>query len=405
MVCAWLGFASVARSDDAQPAAVVPTTPSFSTALNDFGFRLLGTLTSGIGGNVIISPYSVSIALAMTYNGAAGDTKAAMARTLAISGMSDEQVNNDCRQMIEAVEKADPSVQMETANALWAQSGFPINPDFLKVSHDFFAAPVESLDFSTNPDGAANTINAWVSRSTHGKIPTIIKSPDRNTRLILTDAVYFKGRWQRPFTKSATQPRPFHLDGVSPADIQVPMMTQRGKYPYFETDTFQAIALPYGNTRFRMYVFLPRGKSTLPDLMRSLDESHWRDWTGKLSSREGKIVLPKFETTYAKKLNDALIAMGMGVAFEAGKADFSLIHQPPPPLFIDDVEHKTYVKVDEEGTEAAAATSVGISAMAMAINKPPPFEMIVDHPFFFAIGERNTQALLFAGLVTNPKGK
>ena len=401
-LCAWLGSASVARCDDPQPA--LPTS-TFSTALNDFGFRLLGTLASGSGGNVIISPYSVSLALAMTYNGAAGDTKAAMARTLAISAMSSEQVNSDCLKMIDAVEKADPSVQMETANALWAQSGFPINPDFLKVSHDFFAAPVQSLDFSANPNGAADTINAWVSRSTHGKIPTIVKSPDRNTRLILTEAVYFKGRWQRPFTKSATQPRAFHLQGASGGDIQVPMMAQRGEYPYFDTDAYQAIALPYGNTRFRMYVFLPRGKSSLSDLVRSLDESHWREWTGKLSSREGKIVLPKFETTYAKQLNDALKAMGMKVAFEAGNADFSLIHPPPPPLFINDVEHKTYVKVDEEGTEAAAATSVGISAMAVAINKPPPFEMVVDHPFFFAIAERDTQAILFAGLVTDPTSK
>jgi len=404
MFCTWLGVARIARSDQSRPAAL--PTADISTGLNDFGFRLLSTLANGSAGNVIISPYSVSIALAMTYNGAAGDTKAEMARTLALSGMSDKQINRNYLRMIDAVEKADHSVQMETANALWAQSGFPINPKFVKVTHGFYGAPVESVDFSTDPDRAAEKINDWVNRSTHGKIPTIIQPPDRNTMLILTDAVYFKGRWQRPFTKSATQPRPFHLQGASPADVEIPMMVQSGEYQYFETGTFQAIALPYGNAHFQMYVFLPRGESTLPDLMRSLDESHWREWTNKLSSRKGEIVLPKFETTYAKQLNDALKNMGMAVAFDASKADFSLIHQPPPQLYIGDVEHKTYVKVDEEGTEAAAATSVtAVFAAAIYPPPPPPFKMIVDHPFFFAIGERHTKVLLFAGIVTNPTSK
>ncbi len=401
--CTWLGVACIARSD--QPLPVALPTADISTGLNDFGFRLLSTLAKGDAGNVIISPYSVSIALAMTYNGAAGDTKAEMARTLAFSKMSNKQINRNFLQMMGAVEKADHSVQMETANALWAQSGFPINPEFVKVTHDFYAAPVESVNFSTDPDHAAKKINDWVNRSTHGKIPEIVKSPNPSTLLILTDAVYFKGRWQRPFIKSAIQPRPFHLQGASPADVEVPMMVQDGEYQYFETDTLQAIALPYGNAHFQMYVLLPRGKRGLSDLMRSLDESHWREWTNKLSSREGEIVLPKFETTYAKQLNDALKNMGMAAAFDPIKADFSLIHQPPPALYIYDVEHKTYVKVDEEGTEAAAATSVVIELAAKVSSLPPPFKMIVDHPFFFAIAERDTKALLFAGIVTNPTSK
>ena len=403
LLCASLGCASVALSDGGQSGP--SPNPALSAGLNDFGFRLLGILASDSNENVIISPYSVSLALAMTYNGAGGDTKAAMAKTLAISGMSDEQLNRDSLQMVEAVEKADPSVQMECANALWAQSGFPVNPNFLKVTHEFYNAPVESMDFATNPGGAADTINAWVSRSTHGKIPAIIKSPDRHTRLVLTDAVYFKGRWQSPFDKSATRGRSFHLQGPATSEIQVPMMVQSGKYQYLETDRLQAIALPYGNWRFQMYIVLPRGKSTLADLIRSLDESHWRDWTGKLSSREGKVVLPRFEVAYARTLNDALSAMGMAIAFEDGKADFSLIHQPPPNLYVTDVEHKTYLKVDEEGTEAAAGTAVGMSSDFVRANPPPPFEMVVDHPFFFAIGEQQTQAILFAGIVTNPSIK
>ena len=158
---------------------------------------------------------------------------------------------------------------MEIANALWAQSGFQINPQFLKQSEEFYDAAVDNLDFQSDPRKAADTINAWVNRKTHGKIPTIVQRPDRNTRLILTDAVYFKGRWTSPFDKKATKPGKFHLqDGGS---VDVPMMAQSGKYPYFETDAFQAIRLPYGNERFAMYVFLPRMTAGLPGLMRSLD--------------------------------------------------------------------------------------------------------------------------------------
>jgi serine protease inhibitor len=401
LLCALPGSFPVARCDDAKPAESPDRT--FTARLNDFGFRLLDALARGNSGNVIISPYSVSIGLEMTYNGAAGDTKAAMAKTLAVSGMSDKQLNQDYAQMIEWVEKADPSAQLDGANALWVQSGFSINPAFLKVAHQFYAATVESVDFSTNPDGAANTINEWVSRSTHGKIPTIVKSPDPSIRLILTDAIYFKGRWQSPFDKSATQPRPFHLAGLHSGKIQVPMMVQSGRYPYLETETFQAIALPYGNTRFQMYVLLPRGKSTLPELMHTLDESHWRDWTGKFDYLEGKIVLPKFEITDSRNLNGPLGVMGMAIAFDVeDKADFSLIHQPPPNLHISDVEHRTYLKVDEEGTEAAAGTATGMSSDYVRAKPPPPFEMVVDHPFFFAITEQQTQALLFVGVVTNP---
>ncbi len=370
-------------------------------ALNDFGFRLLHTLGSANGGNVIISPLSVSLALSMTYNGAAGGTKSAMGQTLAVASFNDEDLNRDNRDLLNTLEKADPSVKMEIANALWAQSGFQINPQFLQLSKEFYDAPVDNLDFN-DPRKAADTINAWVDRKTHGKIPTIVQRPDRNTRLILTDAVYFKGRWTSPFDKKATKPGKFHFADSGSTDI--PMMAQSGKYPYFETDAFQAIRLPYGNGRFAMYVFLPRKTAGLRELMRSMDLAHWSEWSGKLGERHGRIVLPRLELNYASSLNDALKSLGMEAAFDPARADFSRIHPPPPELFIGDVEHKTYVKVDEEGTEAAAATSVGMVAMNISVPQAPPFVMVVDHPFFCAITELQSGALLFAGLVTNPTG-
>jgi serine protease inhibitor len=365
--------------------------------INDFGLRLLRTLTDGSGANTIVSPLSISLALAMAYNGASGTTRTAMAKTLGVGAISDEEFNGHYRSLLDSIQKADPAVRIEIANALWLQSGIRIEPDFLRLTHDFFDAAPQSVDFAENPQQAASRINGWVKERTQGKIPEIIKEPARRTMLILTNAVYFKGRWAVPFDQKETKPRSFHLpEGHS---ITVPMMAQRGEYHYLETDSFQAIRLPYGNDQFAMYIFLPRNRTGLPDFIRLLDQHHWNQWLARLVERKGQIVLPKFELTYGRKLNDALAAMGMELAF-GPEADFSRIHPPPGSLRINDVEHKTYVKVDEEGTEAAAATSIGIGARF--VGRTPPFEMIADHPFFCGIVEKQSGAMLFAGVLTNP---
>jgi serpin B len=178
-------------------------------------------------------------------------------------------------------------------------------------------------------------------------------------------------------------------------------MIQTGEYLYFENDVFQAIRLSHGNDRFAMYVFLLRKAGGLPDLLRTLDQPHWRGWSSKLGKCMGRIVLPKFESTYSQRLDDVLESMGMDIAFHE-RADFPRIHPPPPRLLISEVEHKTYIKVDEEGTEAAAATAV-VPGLVMAIRPTPaPFEMVVDHPFFCAIADSQSGALLVAGVVTDP---
>ena len=390
-------LSAVQQTADAQPTPALPAA-EVSTLLNDFGLHLLRTLTDGGGGNVIVSPLSVSLALAMTYNGASGATRIAIAQTLGRASSSDADFNRDNRALLDTVKTADPAVQIEIANALWTQSGFAIKPDFLRLTRDLFDASVEGLNFAGEPQAAAAHINDWVKEKTHGKIPEIVQGVARATVLVLTDAVYFKGRWRVPFDKKRTASRSFHLSGGSA--VMLPMMVQNGEYDYLETDALQAIRLPYGDGRFAIYVFLPRKNTGLPDFLRTLDQAYWAQWTPQLRRRKGQIVLPRFESTYGQRLNDALKLMGMSVAF-GPSADFSRIHPPPPRLQINDVEHKTYLKVDEEGTEAAAATSVGIRAAAVLAG-PPPFTMVVDHPFFCAIAERQSGALLFAGVVTNP---
>jgi len=372
-----------------------------ASAINDFGLRLLQTLADGQGPNVIISPFSVAIALAMTYNGANGTTRLAMAQTLGIEAIQG-QVNATNQALLEMLKDADPSVRIAMANALWAQKSFRIEPDFIKIGRDFYGAPIRNLDFVGNPKAAAAVINQWVENATQGKIPRIIERPDSATRIVLTDAIYFKGKWTNPFDPHATKPRPFHRPGGE--TTQTPMMRQERSFEYLANDNFQAVRLPYGNQRFVMYVYLPRKADGLPHLIGSMDEVHWRQWSRAFTDAKGTLVLPKFELSYQAQLNDALKRMGMGVAF-SNEADFSRIHAPPPPpppFAITDVEHRTYIKVEEKGTEAAAATSVSVGLAMAVMRQPPPFEMIVDHPFFLAIVERESGALLFAGVVTNP---
>jgi serpin B len=370
-------------------------------AMNDFGLRLLRVLAAAKpDDNSVISPVSVALALAMTYNGSQGETHLAMGETLGIAGLGDN-FNLANQTLIETIKDADQSVRMAIANALWVQKGFRLEPSFVKSGQEFYSAPIRSLDFSGNPDGAAAAINRWVDHATKGKIPTIIENPSRSTRLVLTNAVYFKGNWTWPFPEKATAPRDFHTLGG--ATLKTPMMRLEREFDYLENKDFQAVRLPYGNQRFEMDVLLPRKSDGLPKLLGQLDQLHWRQWTSSFDNRDGTVMLPKFTLNYSARLNEALTKMGMGVAF-GDDADFSRIHEPPPTLKISDVEHRTYIKVEEKGTEAAAATSVTIVATMAMRQTEPPFEMIVDHPFFLAIIERQTGAMLFAGVVANPTG-
>ena len=394
-------LAKWARAEVPAPSPVV--TRQVSSATDDFGFRLLKLLAKDQKQNTIISPLGIAMAFAMAYSGAAGRTKTEMAKTLGLGSLSDDDINRANHSFMLSLAKADPAAQPEIANALWVQKDFPINPDFRKVCQSFYDASAANLDFINDPKGAAAEINSWVDKNTHHRIPAIVAEIDPATRLILTDAVYFKATWSFPFKKAETRPRPFHL--MSSDSRPAAMMDQSRRFSYFENQNFQAIQLPYGNEGlYAMYVFLPRKTAGLPDFLRSLDEKHWTRWTSQFEENNGEIALPKFETTFSKQLNDTLKAMGMRLAFDDKKADLSRIPlhpNPGTPLFISDVEHKTWMKVDEEGTEAGAATSI-VMELASQSGTSHPFVMIVDHPFFFAITEQESSTLLFAGVVMDP---
>lgn len=363
---------------------------TLAAANNCLGFRLLPQLVEPESGeNVVLSPWSVALALAMTYNGAEGATKRAMAEVLGTAGWALEDVNRANAALLTLQEALDPQVQLAVANALWTAPGVEPAPDFRRRIQERYAATVATLDFAA-PDAAA-TINRWVARETKDRIEKLVTPGDlQQALLVLTNAVHFKGLWTVPFDEANTEERDFiRLDG---SRQRHPMMTQSGRYAYYEDEHLQAVSLPYDKGRVDMVVILPRPALPIAEFLAALTAERWQAWTHQFYEMEGEIVLPRFKVTYGADLLSPLVTLG-GEAF-AGP-DF--LGMGAGPLIIGQVIHKTFLEVNEEGTEAAAATAV-----VMRKSLVQPFRMVVDRPFFCAIRDRETGALLFMGLVLDP---
>ncbi|MGH8000114.1 MAG: serpin family protein [Brasilonema sp.] len=362
-----------------------------------FGFKLFSEiLKTDADKNVFVSPSSVAIALAMTYNGASGSTQQAMAKALELQGLSLEQINSSNAVLKKFLENPDPKVQLTIANSLWVNQNFSLKPEFLQTNQEFYKAEVSNLDFSDS--GSPAIINNWVKEKTNGKIDKIVEEITPDQVLFLINAIYFKGSWTEKFDKNTTANYPFNL--ISGEQKQHPMMSQTGDYKYYETEEFQAASLPYGdNGRISFYIFLPKQNSSLTAFYQNLNPENWEQWMTKFSTRKGFIRLPRFKMVYNIELNQALKALGMEEAFSK-KADFSAMSEEK--LFIGGVQHKTFVEVNEEGTEATAVTSVVILTTSVQL-KQEPFQMIVDRPFFCAIRDNQTGSVLFMGSIVKPE--
>lgn len=362
-----------------------------------FAFELYDAVLRGEDDdNVFISPLSVAMALSMTYNGAEAETQKAMAKALQVKDLSIEEVNQSNAALKDVIEHADPDVELNIANSLWGREGTPFKDDFLAQNEQFYDAHITALDF--DDPKAAKTINKWVHEQTNGKIEEIV---DANihplTILFLINAIYFKGEWQTPFDEALTREEDFHLmDGSAKS---VPMMSQSGDFAYLEGPDFQAVQLPYGNERLGMTVFLPDRNTSLDEFQQQLNADNWQAWMDQFETVEGSVMLPRFELEYETQLNDALKDLGMGVAFQESRANFSRMVDIPPNAFIKEVKHKSFIEVNEEGTEAAAATSVEVRLESAPLDS---FNMRVDRPFFFVIQDYETGVLLFMGSVTSP---
>ncbi|NJP10354.1 MAG: serpin family protein [Leptolyngbyaceae cyanobacterium RU_5_1] len=371
--------------------------PKLVSANTRFGLKLFSEiLKRDSNKNVFVSPSSVAIALSMAYNGANGETQQAMARALNVQGMSLEELNRGNADLRELLQNPDPKVQLAIANSLWARQGVPFKPEFIQRNQQFYGAKVAELDFADSQ--AASIINNWVNQNTRGKISKIIDTINPNDVMFLINAIYFKGNWSNQFDKQQTSQKPFYLLGGS--QKQHPMMNQQGEYRYYEDAQIQAVSLPYGERRrMSMYIVLPKKPSNLSDFYTNLTAETWESLISRLSTRQGTIQIPKFKLEYSIELKQALSALGMAAAF-GDRADFSNLSQAPTK--IDEVKHKTFVEVNEEGTEAAAVTSIGIRATSIRIPEEP-FRMVVDRPFFCAIRDNQTGAVLFMGSIVDPK--
>jgi serine protease inhibitor len=362
-----------------------------------FGLDLFRRLAEAKPGeNVIVSPLSAGLALSMVMNGATGDTRAGMERTLA-TGMGLEGLNPANAALAAALRTDD--LELAVANSLWAREGVPFQPAFMERNRRFYGAEVTTLDFGA-PD-AAGRINDWASRNTNGRITRMVEAPlDGDLILYLMNAVYFKGRWLNEFRPAATRPRTFHAPG---GDVQRPMMARNGQYGFLDGDGFQAVRLPYRGDRFAMYVLLPDAGRSLAQLRAAMTVEAWRGWMGALRPADVQLVMPKYRMALESRLNNPLSAMGMADAFDPNRARFDAMLNAPnvtrQNAHVGEAKQKVFIEVNEEGTEAAAVTGVEMRTTSAG---PPPVELVVDRPFILAIRDDQTGALLFIGQVNDP---
>jgi len=373
---------------------------------NSFTFALLRETLGRepAGANVFISPLSVAMALGMTYNGANGATATAFEQTLQLAGLTRDEINASYRGLIDLLRGLDPTTTFTIANSIWYRQDYVFDPAFLQTNRTYFDAEVQGLDFAS--PSAAGTINGWVSDATAGRITQIVSDPiPADMIMYLINAIYFKGSWTHRFDASLTQPQPFHrADG---SVVQAPLMTHGGEVPVRvlavadETVTDGARAsvldLPYGGGAYSMTIVLPALGVPIDSVAARLTQAQWDTWISRLDSGETRIFLPKFTLRYELPADDVLRAMGLAPAYcdAIPEPDFTRMY-PPGGACISEVKHKTFVLVDELGTEAAAVTSVGVGVTSV------PVAFRVDRPFLFAIRERFSGTVLFVGRVMDP---
>lgn len=358
---------------------------------NAFGLDLFGEVVArDARPNIVLSPFSASMALGMTLNGAAAGTFDAMRTTLGFEGLEQDEINAAYRALIDLLTQLDPAVRFDVANSIWANKDVAFHQAFFDAVREAFDASTESRDFASAATLAA--INAWVSDNTDGLIDTILDTLDPGLVMLLINAIYFEGTWTYEFDPDDTARAPFtRADG---SRVDVDMMSMRNvELPLGGGQDYAAVELPYGGEAFSMLVVVPHGDARA--FVAGLDARAWSDIVAGLGRSEVDLVsLPKFELSFDAYLNDALEDMGMGVAFRPG-ADFTRLSPIGDQLCIDFVRQKTFIDVDERGTKAAAATAVGVGTVSFT-------GLIVDRPFVFAIRERLSGTVIFVGLVGDP---
>jgi len=366
---------------------------------NTFAFDLAERLFQKKG-NVFFSPFSISDALAMTYAGARGKTETQMAKVLHFS-LPQKTLHPALSSLLRSLQDTgSEGCILRVANALWGQKGYKFLQSFTDLIRRYYGGGFFRIDFSGDTEGARNRINRWIEKKTEEKIKDLISKGDLTplTRLVLTNAIYFKGKWSLAFKKKNTHPLPFHV--TPEKTVRAPMMYQKATFPYFRDKKIQVLELPYMGKALSMLILLPDRSVGVKGLQDLLTEKNFGNWLSQLRKRKVAIYLPRFKLKTRFYLAKILSDMGMPDAF-TNTADFSGI-SGNRELMISKVIHQAYVNVNEEGTEAAAATAVAIRLKAVMMNYPV---FKADHPFIFLILHKKTRSILFMGKVVNPAVK
>jgi serpin B len=398
IMLALLAIPVISSADDVVPIDEGPLVQS----VNQFALALYPR-SGGADQNLIFSPYSIHLALAMTAAGANGDTLKQM-QTVLHYPAGDSDIPVAAGAMMNSLQLAgiDNGPILKVANALWAQQGFDWNAQYFDSVQKEFHAKFATLDF-TDAEHARQTINDWVASQTEDKIKDLLGEgaiQPHITKLVLTNAVYFKADWVQPFDKNKTRDGDFHAGG-KPDVVQTPMMHETTRVPIMQNDQLQAIDLPYVGDKLSMLILLPKAVDGLANLESNLDGSMLADIDKQLTPDLVAVSMPKFEFQKKIDMNSVLNGMGMSNAFDPNQADFSGM-DGKRDLFISDVVHQAFVAVDEKGTEAAAATGISVGAMAIVV---PPNNFTADHPFVFLIRDKESGLILFMGRVQDPTGK
>jgi len=384
---------------DLTPKSITLTAeaPQAIESSNEFGIELFTKVAEKGNKNLMLSPLSASTALTMLLNGCDGDTYSQLQGTLKYpSGMEISDINEAYISLVDQLLIADPKVKLALANAIFYRNGFSIKAPFLATMKNDYKATVDDLDF--NAPSALTTINKWANDNTNSKIQKVLDEIDPNAVMFIMNALYFNGDWSYQFDKSKTEERTFYPDGSN--SVEVATMNGEVGSKVVSGNGFKAIEIPYGRSNFTMIVVVP--DETLSSFYPSFTHQLWSQITADLDGKSefGKMIvfMPKFKFEYEKYLNDQLQSMGMVNAFDPYQADLSGISNNQ--IYVNFVKQNTFVEVDEEGTEAAAVTTIGINLTSMP---PQPQQFIIDKSFIFAIRERTTNTLLFIGQVVNPQ--
>lgn len=381
------------------PIVLPPNGAEVVAAGNQFAFDFFhATLNEDVSEkNKLVSPLSIYLALSMVYNGADHATKDSMDKALRLHGIDINTLNAVCSTFVKSLPGEDNRVQINIANSIWYRNeGYQPYPSFLGLVQNSYDAEIKPLDFA-DPN-SVNMINKWVAEKTKGKIPRVLDQISPDDLMFLINAIYFNGKWKHAFKASNTRSENFYANGVTPKPV--PFMIQKMVTPLYSDENITIAELPYGGgNSFSMYILMPNGSQSLKECIANLNPQTFRQSLEKMDSSDFEIHLPRWEYSYElPDMKPELSGLGMGIAFTP-QADFSKIYdETQTRVQITKAIHKTYIKVNEEGTEAAAVTVIGIGMTAM----PQPRILKIDHPFVYAIVEKQTDAVLFLGTVNDP---